>query len=197
MKTITIATRGSRLALWQAHHVKGRIQEERPEQQVELLVIKTKGDKILDVPLAKVGGKGLFVKEIEMALIDGRADIAVHSMKDVPAQLEEGLHLAALSKREDPSDAWVSRFGGFMELPKGARVGTSSLRRACQIRHKPNDLVIENLRGNVPTRLDKLDRGDYDAIVLASAGLKRLGFGDRISERFDFDTMLPAVGLAG
>ena len=189
-----IGTRGSALALWQAHHVKARLEAAEPGLGVELVLIKTKGDKILDVPLAKVGGKGLFVKEIEEALARGEIDLAVHSMKDVPAELHPGLCLAGVSSREDPADALVSRAGGLDALPRGARVGTSSLRRICQLRARRPDLTIGALRGNVDTRLRKLDAGEYDAIVLAAAGLIRLGHGDRISERLGFAVSLPATG---
>lgn len=192
---ITIATRGSKLALWQANRVRDQLIAAAPGTEVELLVVKTKGDKILDVPLAKVGGKGLFVKEIEHALLDARADLAVHSMKDVPAELEDGLEMAAVSEREDPFDALVSTSGaGFDELPEGARVGTSSLRRACQLLARRPDLRIVGLRGNVPTRLGKLAGADFDAVVLAAAGLVRLGFADRITERLDRGLCLPAAG---
>ena len=194
-KSITIATRGSRLALWQAERVKAQLLEVASDATVELLVIKTKGDKILDVPLAKVGGKGLFVKEIEEALLDGRADVAVHSMKDVPAELAPGTTMASISKREDPTDALISGDGAKLaELKQGAHVGTSSLRRACQLLAVRPDLKIGPLRGNVPTRIRKLDDGDYDAIILASAGLIRLGYEERISERLDRSTCLPAAG---
>jgi hydroxymethylbilane synthase len=196
MKKLTIATRGSKLALWQAHHTRDRLIEAcEGELEVELLILKTKGDKILDVPLAKVGGKGLFVKEIEEALLDGRADIAVHSMKDVPGELEEGLHMAAVSERADPRDAFCStKSKSLDELPQGAVVGTSSLRRACQIRVLRPDVEIKSLRGNVPTRLRKLDEGGFDAIILAAAGLERLGFGERITEKLSIERSLPAVG---
>jgi hydroxymethylbilane synthase len=196
-QTITIATRGSELALWQANHVRDALRAHRPEWTVELLVIKTQGDKILDQPLAKIGGKALFVKEIEQALLDRAADIAVHSMKDVPAELAPGLRLAAVSTREDPADALCVRAGagkGLSDLARGARVGTSSLRRQCQLLAVRPDLDIRMLRGNVPTRLSKLDAGEYDAVVLAAAGLKRLGFGDRITQTLSPDPCLPAVG---
>ncbi|HTM22599.1 MAG TPA: hydroxymethylbilane synthase [Kofleriaceae bacterium] len=194
MKT-RIATRGSALALWQANHVRDALRAREPGLEVDLVVIKTQGDKILDVPLAAVGGKGLFVKEIEQALVDGAADIAVHSMKDVPADLAPGLTMAAMSAREDPRDALVSAGGRrFAELPVGARVGTSSLRRQCQLLAARSDLRILTLRGNVPTRLRKLDDGDYDAVVLAAAGLVRLGHADRITEHLDPALSLPAVG---
>jgi hydroxymethylbilane synthase len=185
-----IGTRGSALALWQAHHVKARL--EALGAAVTLDVIKTQGDKILDVPLAKIGGKGLFVKEIEQALIDGRVDLAVHSMKDVPAELAPGLVLAAVSAREDPRDVLVARDGlTLAALPPGAHVGTSSVRRVAQLRAHRRDLRISPLRGNVDTRLRKVDAGEYDAVVLAAAGLIRLGHGDRITERLD---LVPAIG---
>lgn len=194
-RIIRIATRGSALALWQAHHVRDRILAERPAWSVELLVVKTQGDKILDVPLSKVGGKALFVKEIEQALLDERADVAVHSMKDVPAELAPGLVMAAVSARENAFDALCTRDGrGLDELPEGAHVGTSSLRRQCQILARRPDLRVSMLRGNVPTRLEKLDTGDFDAVILAAAGLRRLGHGDRISEMLAPDVCLPAVG---
>jgi len=192
---LRIATRKSKLALWQAEWVAGRLRELHPGLRVELVKVVTKGDKILDVPLAKVGGKGLFVKEIEDALLDGRADIAVHSMKDVPTELPEGLHLPVVCEREDPRDAWFSRTGaGFRDLPAGSRVGTSSLRRQAQLRALRPELVFENLRGNVDTRLRKLSEGRYDAIVLAAAGVKRLGLADRVTEYLDTDLTLPAIG---
>jgi hydroxymethylbilane synthase len=193
--TLVVATRGSALAMWQANHVKARLEADDPELRVTLLVLKTKGDKILDVPLAKVGGKGLFVKEIEEALLRKDAQLAVHSMKDVPAELEPGLVLAAVSAREDAHDVLVSKGGlRLADLPQGAHVGTSSLRRVCQLKAKRPDLRISALRGNVDTRLRKLDEGEYDAIVLAAAGLIRLGYGDRISERIPYDVSLPAIG---
>ncbi len=189
-----IATRGSALALWQANHVRDRLRAAAPDLEIELVIIKTKGDKILDVPLAKVGGKGLFVKEIERALLDGDADLAVHSMKDVPAELEAGLTMSAISERADPFDALCSRGGeALMELPRGARIGTSSLRRQCQLRAVRSDVEIVSLRGNVDTRLRKLDEGDFDAIILAAAGLTRLGYADRISEVLDPPRFLPAI----
>lgn len=195
MKTVKIATRQSQLALWQANWVKGELEKRTPGLPVELVRILTKGDKILDVPLAKVGGKGLFVKEIEDALLDGRADLAVHSMKDVPTELPAGLHLAAICEREDPRDAWFSKAGtSLRDLPEGARVGTSSLRRQTQLRALRPDLLFENLRGNVDTRLRKLEEGQYDAIVLAAAGVKRLGFADRVTEYLPAEVTLPAVG---
>ena len=178
MKRLVIATRGSQLALWQANHVKARLEVVEPGLAVDFNVIKTSGDKILDVPLAKVGGKGLFVKEIEQALVDRAADLAVHSMKDVPAELAPGLAIAAVSARETPWDALCTRGGVTLdELPKGARVGTSSMRRQCQLLARRPDLQIAMLRGNVPTRIRKLDDGEFDAIVLARAGLERLDLG--------------------
>ena len=194
MRKLIIGTRGSALALWQAEHVAARLRETDAEQEVELRIIKTKGDKILDVPLAKVGGKGLFVKEIEEALRRQEVDLAVHSMKDVPAELASGLILSAIPEREDPRDALVSRAGKLADLPDGARVGTSSLRRGCQLLGQRPQLSLQNLRGNVDTRLRKLDQGQYDAIVLAAAGLRRLGRRDRITETLSPAVMLPAVG---
>ncbi len=192
---LRIGTRGSALALWQAEWVKAQLLAAHEELAVELLVIKTTGDKILDVPLAKVGGKGLFVKEIEEALLDGKADLAVHSVKDMPAELPEGLHLAVMPPREDPRDALISRNGAGLEaLPHGARVGTSSLRRAAQLLHLRPDLRIETLRGNVDTRLRKLESEGFDAIVLAAAGLKRLELNHVVSEYLEPERMLPAVG---
>jgi hydroxymethylbilane synthase len=192
---VVIATRGSALALWQAEHVKARIAAVDPAIAVAFEVIKTQGDKILDVSLAKVGGKGLFVKEIEEALLDGRADLAVHSMKDVPAELAPGLVLAAVSAREVPWDALCARSGvtGVDDLPPGARVGTSSMRRQCQLLARRPDLAIALLRGNVPTRIAKLDRGEFDAVVLAAAGLHRLGLADRITQLLPPEVSLPAV----
>jgi hydroxymethylbilane synthase len=191
---VVIATRGSALALWQAEHLKARILAVSPELEVVFDVIKTSGDKILDVPLAKVGGKGLFVKEIEQALVDREADIAVHSMKDVPAELADGLMLAGVSSREVPWDALCAREPVTVEtLPPGARVGTSSMRRQCQLLAVRPDLKILMLRGNVPTRLRKLDDGEFDAIVLAAAGLTRLGLADRITQELRIPTMIPAV----
>lgn len=191
---IVIATRGSALALWQAEHVKARLEATTPGIEVTFNVIKTQGDKILDVPLAKVGGKGLFVKEIEQALIDQTADVAVHSMKDVPAELEPGLSLAAVSAREVPWDALCAREKVTLEtLPKGATVGTSSMRRQCQLLAARPDLKIAMLRGNVPTRIKKLDDGEFDAIVLAAAGLTRLGMADRITQLLPIELSIPAV----
>ncbi|MCU4357797.1 hydroxymethylbilane synthase [Acinetobacter ursingii] len=195
MQTLKIATRQSPLALWQAEHIRARLQELYPDLEVELVKFVTQGDKILDTPLAKIGGKGLFVKELEAALLDGRADLAVHSMKDVPMHLPEGLCLPVICEREDPFDAFVSNhFVHFEDLPQGARVGTSSLRRKCQILKQRPDLTIIDLRGNVGTRLSKLDEGQYDAIILASAGLKRLGLESRIRHALAAEISLPAVG---
>jgi len=195
MKTLKIATRQSPLALWQAEYIRARLQELHSDLTVELVKFVTQGDKILDTPLAKIGGKGLFVKELEAALLDGRADLAVHSMKDVPMALPEGLTLAVICEREDPLDAFVSnQFEKFADLPQGAKVGTSSLRRKSQILKQRPDLQIIDLRGNVGTRLGKLDDGQYDAIILASAGLKRLGLSERIRHCLTPDISLPAVG---
>ena len=194
-KTLKIATRQSPLALWQANYVKNRLQQLYPDLTIELVPMVTKGDVILDSPLAKIGGKGLFVKELENALLNKEADIAVHSMKDVPMQFPEGLGLAVICQREDPRDAFVSHsYRTFAELPQGAVVGTSSLRRQCQLKALRPDLDIRSLRGNVGTRLSKLDNGDYDAIILASAGLIRLGLADRIASFIDVEQSLPAAG---
>ena len=193
--TLRIATRKSPLALWQAEHVAARLRAAHPGLAVELVGMSTQGDRILDSPLAKVGGKGLFVKELEVALLDGRADIAVHSMKDVPVEFPDGLHLPVILEREDPRDAFVSNaYARFEDLPQGARVGTSSLRRQCQLAARRPDLVIDSLRGNVNSRLAKLDAGQFDAIILAAAGLKRLGFADRIRCELEPETSLPAIG---
>jgi hydroxymethylbilane synthase len=193
--TIRIGTRGSQLALWQAGWVKTAIEQHAPGVTVALDIIKTKGDKILDVPLAKVGGKGLFVKEIEEAILDGRIDLAVHSMKDMPAELPSGLAITAIPRRENPLDALVAHSCHSLEaLPFGAVVGTSSLRRSAQLLRIRPDLHIEPLRGNLDTRLKKLDTAHLDAIVLAAAGLIRLGLSHRITSMLDHDTMLPAVG---
>jgi len=192
---IVIATRQSPLALWQAEHVQRRLLEAHPRLEVELLKMNTQGDIILDTPLAKIGGKGLFVKELEQGLMDGRADIAVHSMKDVPVELPEGLHLPIILEREDPRDAFVSNsYASFEELPQGAKLGTSSLRRQCQLSALRPDLEVISLRGNVGTRLRKLDEGQYDAIILAAAGLMRLELTDRITGKISTDTCLPAIG---
>lgn len=192
---IIIGTRGSKLALWQADYVEQRLREEYPGLQVTQKRISTKGDRILDVPLAKIGGKGLFTKELEEEMLSGSIDLAVHSLKDMPAKVPDGLMIAAVTKRLDPGDALVSnRFSSFSELSQGARVGTSSLRRRAQLLCARPDLTMIDLRGNVNTRLRKLDEGEYDAIVLAVAGLKRLGFADRIREVLPQTMVLPAVG---
>ena len=192
--SIRIATRKSPLALWQAEHVRARLKAAHPGLQVELLTMSTQGDRILDSPLAKIGGKGLFVKELEQGMLEGRADIAVHSMKDVPVECPDGLGICAILEREDPRDAFVSnKFTSVEALPQGARVGTSSLRRQCQLRAWRPDLNILDLRGNVGTRLGKLDADDYDAIVLACAGLKRLQLAERITHAFTPEEMLPAI----
>jgi len=191
---LVIATRGSALALWQANHVKDRLAALAPEIAIELLIIKTSGDLIQDIPLSQVGGKGLFVKEIEQALLDGKADLAVHSMKDVPPELAEGLAIAAVSKRETPWDALCARAPVTVDtLPHGAKVGTSSMRRQCQLLARRPDLEIEMLRGNVPTRIKKLDDGMYDAVILAAAGLTRLGMADRITQELPLELSIPAV----
>ncbi len=195
MKQIRIATRGSRLALWQAEHVSARLQTLHPSLEIQLNIIKTQGDIILDVPLAKVGGKGLFVKEIEEALLRGDADLAVHSMKDVPAELPEGLVLACIPEREEACDCLLSaRFSGLEELPRGALVGTSSLRRQAQLLRLRPDLRIAALRGNVDTRLRKLMEGSYDAVVLAAAGLARLDLSAPHMQMLRPPDFLPAVG---
>ncbi|BBG60365.1 hydroxymethylbilane synthase [Providencia rustigianii] len=192
---VRIATRKSPLALWQAYFVKAKLEQLHPNLQVELVPMVTKGDIILDTPLAKVGGKGLFVKELELALLEGRADIAVHSMKDVPVEFPEGLGLVTICEREDPRDAFVSNhYANIDELPAGSIVGTSSLRRQCQLKELRPDLVIRDLRGNVGTRLSKLDNGEYDAIILAVAGLKRLELDERIKTALEPELSLPAVG---
>ncbi len=212
-RKIIIGTRASKLALWQAEWVKSELERLYPGIEVELNKIKTTGDKILDVPLAKVGGKGLFVKEIEEAMLRGEADIAVHSMKDVPTEFPEGLHLAVICKREDPRDAFITGRGEattrqagnavaayhampmkFADLKQGAVIGTSSLRRSCQLLHIRPDLKIEQLRGNLDTRIRKLDEGQFDAIILAAAGVKRLGWAERITEILSTKTSLPAIG---
>lgn len=192
---IRIATRKSPLALWQAEHVAERLRQLHPGIQTELVKMTTRGDKILDAPLAKVGGKGLFVKELEQGMLEGEADIAVHSMKDVPVEFPPGLHLAAILTREDPCDALVSnRYESLAALPPYARIGTSSLRRQCQIKARFPDCEILTLRGNVNTRLAKLDAGEFDAVILAAAGLKRLGLAERITQRLDVTDSLPAIG---
>ncbi|MEN8174635.1 MAG: hydroxymethylbilane synthase [Pseudomonadota bacterium] len=192
---IRIATRKSPLALWQAEHVAAALKTAHPGLAVELVGMTTQGDRILGTPLASIGGKGLFVKELEQGMLEGRADIAVHSMKDVPVELPAGLHLAVILEREDPRDALVSaKFSTLDEIPEGGRVGTSSLRRQCQLAARRPDLDILPLRGNVNTRLRKLDEGEYDAIILAAAGLKRLDMADRIRATLDPATSLPAIG---
>ena len=193
MDSITIATRESPLALWQAYFVQAELKRHHPGIEVKLLGMTSRGDQLLDTPLYKVGGKGLFVKELETALMDGRADIAVHSMKDVPMALPDGLTLGVICEREDPRDALVG-VTSFDALPKGARLGTSSLRRSCQVMQQRPDLKIGFLRGNVNTRLAKLDAGEFDAIILACAGLMSLGFNDRIGAAIDEDFLLPAGG---
>jgi hydroxymethylbilane synthase len=193
--TIRIATRESLLALWQAEFIKAELQAAHPGLEVELLGMTTRGDQLLDSPLSKIGGKALFVKELEQALMDGRADIAVHSMKDVPMEFPEGLGLAIICEREDPRDAFVSNhFSSVDALPNGARIGTSSLRRECQLRSQRPDLQISSLRGNVQTRLRKLDEGEFDAIILAAAGLIRLKLEDRIASLMSVESSLPACG---
>ncbi|WP_341327947.1 hydroxymethylbilane synthase [Methylotuvimicrobium sp. KM2] len=192
---IRIATRKSPLALWQAEHVADRLKRAFPGLETELVTMTTKGDKLLDAPLAKVGGKGLFVKELEQGMLEGRADIAVHSMKDVPVEFPDGLHLSVILQREDPTDAFVSNhYASLSELPEQPRIGTCSLRRQCQIKEKFPNAEILTLRGNVNTRLAKLDAGEFDAIILASAGLIRLGMQDRIAARLDPSESLPAIG---
>ncbi|MCG7563930.1 hydroxymethylbilane synthase [Pseudoalteromonas sp. McH1-42] len=192
---LRIATRKSALALWQAEYVKAELEKFHTDLTVELVPMSTKGDKILDTPLAKIGGKGLFVKELEQAMLEGRADIAVHSMKDVPVDFPDGLELHTICEREDPRDAFVSnRYKSLSELPAGAVVGTSSLRRQCQIRAQRPDLVIKDLRGNVNTRLAKLDAGEFDAIILAAAGLIRLEMAERIASFVSVEDSLPANG---
>ena len=194
-RTIRIATRKSPLALWQAEHVKALLLSAFPSLTVELVTMVTQGDKILDTPLAKIGGKGLFVKELEQGMLEGTADIAVHSMKDVPVELPPGLGLSAILEREDPRDAFVSNnYQSIDELPQGAIVGTSSLRRQSQLQEYRPDLNIKSLRGNVGTRLSKLDAGEYDAIILAGAGLIRLQLNKRITSFIPTEQMLPAIG---
>ena len=200
-KKVVIGTRGSKLALWQAEWVKSELIKLNPDLTIELNKIKTTGDKILDVPLAKVGGKGLFVKEIEEALLRGEADLAVHSMKDVPTDFPKGLYLAVICKREDPRDAFIApmqngkfKIQNFKNLPHGATIGTSSLRRSSQLLSIRPDLKIMQLRGNLDTRLRKLDEGQFDAIILAAAGVKRLGWANRITETIEPSISLPAIG---
>ncbi len=194
-RRLTIATRESALALWQAEHIRARLAALYPATAITLLGMTTQGDRILDQPLTAIGGKGLFIKELEVAMAEGRADLAVHSLKDVPMEMPPGFALAAIAAREDPRDAFVSnRYTRLAELPPGAVVGTSSLRREAQLRERHPALAIEPLRGNVNTRLRKLDEGRYDAIILAAAGLKRLGFGSRIASLLEADESLPAPG---
>jgi hydroxymethylbilane synthase len=194
MQKIRLATRESALALWQTEHVAARLREAHPELEVELVPMTTRGDQAIDQPLVEIGGKGLFLKELEIAMLEGRADAAVHSLKDVPMELDGPFELAAILERADPFDAFVSvKYEALEELPFGAKVGTSSLRRQALLRaHRP-DLVLVDLRGNVNTRLAKLDAGDYDAIVLACAGLQRLGLGDRVRERLTAPRFIPAA----
>ena len=194
-KIITIGTRKSLLALWQSNYIKDCLEKKYPDCEVRLQKIVTKGDKILDVPLSKIGGKGLFTKEIETALLDGEADLAVHSLKDMPTKLPDGLCLTAITERAVVGDAFVSnKYNSFAEMPAGAILGTSSLRRKAQLLARRPDLDIRDLRGNVDTRLRKLDEGQYDAVILAAAGLTRLGYGDRIRETLPSDFCIPAVG---
>lgn len=192
---LRIATRTSPLAMWQAEHVARRLRDHHPDLQIEMVGMVTRGDKILDSPLSKIGGKGLFVKELELGMLEGSADIAVHSMKDVPMEFPEGLHLPVIMQREDPRDAFVSNhYAHLADLPAGAVVGTSSLRRQMQIRAHYPHLIIKDLRGNVNTRLAKLDNADYDAIILAAAGLIRLNFQARITAYLTTEQSLPAIG---
>lgn len=192
---IVIGTRSSKLALWQADYIMERLQQQFPDMKIEKQLMTTKGDKILDAPLAKIGGKGLFTKELETAMLNGEIDIAVHSLKDMPVVVPKGLVITAITEREDPGDALVSlKYSSFEELPKGAKVGTSSLRRKAQLLHVRPDLDIHDLRGNVNTRLKKMEDENFDAIILAVAGLKRLGFGDLICQQLPKSLCLPAVG---
>jgi hydroxymethylbilane synthase len=194
-RTIRIATRESRLAMWQAEHVAAELCRHHPGLTVELVPMTTKGDQILDTTLAKIGGKGLFIKELETAMLEGRADIAVHSMKDVPAEMPEGFEIVAVLEREDPRDALVSAdYMRIEDIPAGSVVGTSSLRRQAQLQHARPDLAVEPVRGNVETRLRKLDHGHFSAILLAAAGLKRLGLAERIAGFLPYEVSLPAVG---
>jgi len=196
IKDIRIATRQSRLALWQAEYVADTLRRAKPGLEIEVIPMSTRGDEVLDKSLAKIGGKGLFIKELEVAMLEDRADVAVHSMKDVPWDLPGNMHIGAVLQRADAADALVAgdEIDCLASLPEGAKVGTSSLRRQAQLRHLRPDLVIEPVRGNVETRLRKLDEGTFDAIILAAAGLKRLGLGERISGTLSFDECLPAVG---
>ena len=194
-RRLRIATRESALALWQAEHIRARLIAQYPGMVIDLLGLTTQGDRILDQPLSSIGGKGLFIKELEVAMDEGRADLAVHSLKDVPMEMPPGFVLASITAREDPRDAFVSNHhAGLADLPRGAVVGTSSLRREAQLRERHPHLAIEPLRGNVNTRLRKLDEGQYAAIILAAAGLKRLGFGTRIAALLEPDEILPAPG---
>ena len=194
-RVIRIATRRSQLALWQANHVAELLTSTFSELKTELIQFTTQGDRILDTPLAKIGGKGLFVKELEQAMLDNKADLAVHSMKDVPVELPPGLQLTAILEREDPTDAFVSiNYRNFYQLPINATIGTSSLRRQSQLLAKNPEFTIKSLRGNVNTRLSKLEKGEYDAIILASAGLKRLGLEQQITQKLSTDDCLPAIG---
>jgi len=191
-RTLKIATRKSPLALWQAKHVKSKLESYHPDLKVELVEMTTKGDQILNSPLSKIGGKGLFIKELETGILQGKADIAVHSMKDVPYELPIDFEIGAILERENPFDAFVSNnFNTIDDLPYGARLGTCSMRRMVQLKSKRPDLIIIDLRGNVNTRLRKLDNGEYDAIILACAGLIRLGFEDRIKQQMSETTCLP------
>lgn len=192
---LRIATRKSPLAMWQAEHVKSLLEQLHPGLEVELIGLSTRGDKILDSPLAKIGGKGLFVKELERAMLAGEADLAVHSMKDVPMEFPEGLELGVIMERHDPRDAFVSNnYNKFEDLPQGAVLGTSSLRRQCQLQALRPDLEVKFLRGNIQTRMAKLDEGEYDAIILAASGLKRMGYDERIKTELSDDICLPAGG---
>lgn len=195
MKTVKIGTRGSKLALWQAYYIKDLLEKENPEVKFEIVIIKTTGDKILDVALSKIGDKGLFTKELENALLNEEIDLAVHSMKDVPTKLADNTFISAMPIRELTNDAFVSnKYSSFSELPSGAKVGTSSLRRKAQLISARRDLDFIDIRGNVDTRLSKLDNGEYDAIILAYAGLHRLGLDSRITEKISFEISLPATG---
>ena len=199
MKKLIIATRGSKLALWQSNHIKGLLEKAHPKLKIELKIMKTKGDKILDTPLAKIGGKGLFTKELEDAMLEGNAHIAVHSLKDVPTEFPKGLVLSAITKREDVRDAMLSqKYPSIDELPKNAVVGTTSLRRRMQLLQVRPDLTIKNLRGNVDTRIRKLKDGEYDAIILASAGINRLGLNESVNyfTPIGITVMIPAMGQA-
>lgn len=194
MIELVIGSRGSELALWQARFVAGELERAWPDLRCSIRVIKTTGDKVTDVPLARIGAKGLFVKEIELALVAGEIDLAVHSAKDLPSEMDERLCVAAYPEREDPSDALVSKRGALVELPAGSVLGTSSVRRRAQVLRARPDIEIADLRGNLDTRLRKLDDGGYDAVVLACAGLRRMGWADRITEALPFDVCLPAAG---